>query len=381
MPPGLKRTHFYSFHVGKARMGEFAGFEMPLWYEGIIPEHMAVREAVGVFDVSHMGRVAVEGPDAGAFLNYVLTSDVRALRPGRSAYSLMCNERGGIIDDVVVLRRSGDAFLLVVNAANRSKDLGWLAKHAEGWDVAIRDLSDNVAMMAVQGPRALDVVEPLCDKPVSGLKWHSFTDACISGAEVLVARMGYTGEDGFEIYIWDVHVEEPEKALRIWDAVLEAGHEFGIRPCGLGARDTLRLEAGYRLYGADMDERTTPFEAGLSFAVDLDKGDFIGREALLEEAEEGPDKVLACITLLERGVPRHGHKVLDAGGREVGWVTSGTFSPLLKCGIALAYVRPELSEPGTELLVDLRARRARALVVKPPFYDPAKYGRKRRAGT
>ena len=381
MSPGLKRTHFYSFHIGKARMGEFAGFEMPLWYEGIIPEHMAVRETVGVFDVSHMGRVAVEGPDAESFLNYVLTGDISSLRPGRSSYSLMCDERGGIIDDVVVLRRSSDAFLLVVNAANRSKDLRWLAEHAEGRDVAIKDLSDDVAMMAVQGPKAQDVIELLCDKPVSGLKWHSFTEAHISGTKVMVARMGYTGEDGFEIYIWDAPVESPEKALRIWNTILEAGRDFGIRPCGLGARDTLRLEAGYRLYGTDMDENTTPFEAGLSFAVDLGKEGFIGREALLKEAEKGPDKVLVCLKLVEKGVPRHGYKILRADGHEAGWVTSGTFSPLLKCGIAMAYVRPELSEPGTELLVDLRARRARAVVVKPPFYDPAKYGRKRRAGT
>jgi len=186
----LRRTHFYAFHVGRARMGEFAGFEMPIWYEGIIPEHMAVREAVGVFDISHMGRMAVEGPDAEALLNYVLTSDISPLGPGRSSYSLMCNERGGIIDDVVVLRRSDDAFLLVVNAANRSKDLKWLVEHARGRDVAIRDLSDDVAMMAVQGPKARDVIEPLCDRPISGLKWHSFTDARISDSEVLVVRMG-----------------------------------------------------------------------------------------------------------------------------------------------------------------------------------------------
>ena len=374
-----RRTQLYAFHAGRAKMTEFAGFEMPLWYEGIIPEHMAVREAVGIFDVSHMGRLLVEGPGAEAFLNYVTTNDVSALRPGRSQYSLMCNEAGGIIDDVVVLRLAEERFLLVVNAANRDKDMAWLRKHAEGHDVSIKDLSDEVAMVAVQGPRALDVLSALTDLELGRLRWHEFTEGEVAGTRALVARMGYTGEDGFELYIWDATLERPEKALAVWEAILEAGREHGIKPCGLGARDTLRLEAGYCLYGPDINERTTPIEARLDYAVCFGKGAFIGREALEEQASRGPGRLRACLKLLERGVPREGYPVLASDGREVGRVTSGTFSPLLRCGIAMAYLPPELAEPGTELLVGLRGRRARAVVVEPPFYDTNKYGRKRKA--
>ncbi len=360
-------------------MVEFGGFEMPLWYEGIIPEHMAVREAAGIFDVSHMGRFLVKGPGAEPFLNYVTTNDVSALKPGQSHYSLFCNERGGIVDDVVVLRLAEDSFLLVVNAANRAKDMVWLKKHAGGASgkVELADISDQVAMMAVQGPKALEVLQPLSSEDLSSLRWHTFLEAEVAGARALVARMGYTGEDGFELYIWDAPVEAPEKALKVWEAILEAGEPLGLKPCGLGARDTLRLEAGYCLYGSDIDEGTTPIEAGLSLAVKFEKGPFIGREALEEQAAKGPGRVRVCLKLLERGVPRAHQPVLDAGGREVGHITSGTFSPILKRGIAMAYVPPELAEPGTELYVALRARRAKAVVVKPPFYDPSKYGRKR----
>jgi len=372
-----RRTQLFPFHAQRAKLVEFAGFDMPLWYEGIIPEHRAVREAVGLFDVSHMGRILVEGPGAEAFLNYVLTSDISGLEMGRSRYSLMCNERGGIVDDVVVLRTAEDAFLLVVNAANRAKDMAWLRQHGTPYGVRITDLSDQVAMMALQGPRAEAVLAELTDADLRGLRWHSFTDAEVAGVRTLVARMGYTGEDGFELYVWGATPEEPEKALSVWEALLEAGSAFGIKPCGLGARDTLRLEAGYRLYGQDMDEQTTPYEAGLEFAVDLAKEDFLGKAALAEQAERGPGRKLACLRLLERGVPRAGFPVLDAGGREVGYTTSGTFSPLLKCGIAMAYLPPELAKPGAEVLVAIRKRRARALVVEPPFYDPEKYGRKR----
>ena len=379
MTGGLKRTHFHAFHAGRAELGEFAGFEMPLWYEGIIPEHMAVREAVGLFDVSHMGRISVEGPDAEALLDLVLTNDISGLEVGRSLYSPMCDGEGGMVDDVVVLRLSEERFLLVVNAANRSKDLAWLNKHAEGHEVAVEDLSDRMAMMALQGPKALEVLQPLCDKALSGLKWHAFLEAEVAGAKALVARMGYTGEDGFEIYLPGVPLEEPDEALRVWDALLEAGKGFGIKPCGLGARDTLRLEAGYPLYGADLNEETTPLEAGLDFAVKLDKGPFIGRDALLKQAEEGPKRRLSCLKLVGKGIPRPGYPVLGPDGREVGRITSGTFSPILRLGIAMAYLPADLARPGAELTVVIRGRGVPAVVVEPPFYDPDKYGRKRKA--
>ena len=383
MECGGRKTQFWPFHAGRAKVTEFAGFCMPLWYEGIIPEHMAVREAVGVFDVSHMGRILLEGPGAEELLDLTTTNDVSSLKPGRSQYSLMCSEAGGIIDDVVVLRLAQESFILVVNAANRSKDLAWLEQHAKKVsDVTIRDLTSDVAMMAVQGPKSLDVLAALVEPDVelASLSWHEFSEGRLAGTNVLVARMGYTGEDGFEIYIWGARPDEPSKALEVWNAVLNAGREFGIRPCGLGARDTLRLEAGYCLYGPDINEQTTPVEARLDFAVKLGKGPFIGREAIEEQLSRGVGRLRACLKLLERGVPREGYPVLDGSGHEVGRVTSGTFSPLLKCGIAMAYLSPpELAEPGTELYVALRGRRARAVVVEPPFYDTNKYGRRRRA--
>ena len=379
-----ERTQLWPFHAKRARITEFAGYQMPLWYEGIISEHMAVREAVGVFDVSHMGRLLVEGPGAEGLLDMTTTNDVIGLEPGRSQYSLMCNQDGGIVDDVVVLRLAEERFLLVVNAANRAKDLAWLRGHAKGLggQVSIADLTGQVAMIAVQGPRALDVLTAVskAERPLRSLRWHEFTEGQVAGVSALIARMGYTGEDGFELYIWGATPGEPERALRAWEAILEAGRELGIKPCGLGARDTLRLEAGYCLYGPDINEQTTPVEARLDFAVKIEKGQFIGREAIRRQMLKGPRRLRACLKLLERGVPRQGYKVLDEVGREVGHITSGTFSPLLRRGIAMAYLPPELARPGLEVLVDLRGhRRARAEVVEPPFYDTSKYGRRRRA--
>ena len=373
----LRRTPLHGFHVKRARMTEFAGFEMPLWYEGIIPEHMAVREAAGIFDVSHMGRFLVEGPGAEAFLNYVLTNDVSALEPMSSHYSLLCNERGGILDDIFVLRLAEERFLLVPNAATREKDLAWLLRHSKGHDVRIKDISDQSALVAVQGPRALEVLNALSSVDLSGVPRYGLVETEIASVPVLASRTGYTGEDGFELYIWDASPEKPERALSVWGAILRAGEPVGLKPCGLGARDTLRLEAGYPLYGSDMDEHTTPLEARLAFAVKMDKGPFIGREALEAQMAEGVKRLRVGLRLVERGVPRAGMPVLDPDGREIGRITSGTFSPLLRCGIAMAYVPPELAEPGTELLVGLRGRRARAVVVKFPFYDKTKYGWKR----
>jgi len=375
-----KKTPLHVFHARRARMVEFAGFEMPLWYEGIIPEHMAVREAAGLFDVSHMGRLLVRGPGAEAFLNYALTNDVGALEPMSSHYSLLCNEKGGILDDIFVLRLAEDEFLLVPNAATRERDLAWLTEHAEGFDVRLEDVSDGTAMLAIQGPEALGILNALSSVDLASVPRYGLVETEVAGVPVLASRTGYTGEDGFELYIWGASVERPEKALRVWEALLEAGEPHGLKPCGLGARDTLRLEAGYPLYGADMDESTTPWEARLGFAVKLDKGPFIGRDALEAQLDRGIERIRTGLKLLERGVPRAGQSVLDEEGHDIGRITSGTFSPLLRRGIAMAYIPPELSEPGTSLLVALGRRRARAVVARFPFYDKTKYGWRRRRG-
>ena len=272
-----------------------------------------------------------------------------------------------------MLRLAEDEFLLVPNAATRERDLAWLTEHAEGFDVRLEDVSDETAMLAIQGPEALGTLNALSSVDLAGVPRYGLVETEVAGVPVLASRTGYTGEDGFELYIWGASVERPEKALRVWEALLEAGEPHGLKPCGLGARDTLRLEAGYPLYGADMDESTTPWEARLGFAVKLDKGPFIGRDALEAQLDEGVERIRTGLKLLERGVPRAGQSVLDEGGHDIGRITSGTFSPLLRCGIAMAYVPPESSEPGTELLVALGRRRARAVVVRFPFYDKTKY--------
>jgi len=362
-----RKTHLYEYHSAHGKITDFAGFSMPLWYKGIIKEHMAVRKGVGIFDVSHMGRVLISGPEAEEFLNYVTTNDVSSLKPLSAQYSTMCNEKGGIIDDFVVSRLKEDRFLMVYNASNREKDYAWLKKHSEGFNVEVKDVSDQIAMFAVQGPYAEETLQQLSTQNLSEVGRFKCTWTEISGCKIFASRTGYTGEDGFEIFVWDTSLEDPSKAVQVWNDILEAGEKFGIEPCGLGARDTLRLEAGMCLYGNDIDESTTPIEARISFVVKLNKGEFIGREVLERQKSEGVKRVRVGIRLAGRGIPRPGHKVL-VDGREVGSVTSGTLSPLLNVGIAMAYLPKELSEVGGEVEVNIRNRLVKGSIVKLPFY-------------
>jgi len=357
----LKRTAFHGVHkrLG-AKLVEFGGFEMPVQYGGILEEHRRVRESVGVFDVSHMGEVEVRGSGALAFVQSVTINDVSKLAEGRVQYSAMCYEEGGIVDDLLVYHM-GDRYMLVVNASNTAKDVTWLASHA-GNDVVLTDKSDQTALLAVQGPRSLDTLRKLTSVDLAALPYYHFTRGPVAGMDMLISRTGYTGELGFELYL----ASEPQAAEALWDAVMEAGQEFGIGPAGLGARDTLRLEMGFCLYGHDIDRTTNPIEAGLGWITRTDKGPFVGREAIVKMKGEGPARRLVGFALNDRAFPRQGY-VLRKDGTETGSVTSGTFSPTLDRGIGLGYVTRADAAPGTCITVSIRNREIPATVVPLPF--------------
>jgi len=363
----LKKTHLFSFHQANGKLTEFAGFSMPVWYKGIIVDHMAVRESVGIFDVSHMGRCLVSGPQAESFLNYVTTNNVSSLNPLSAQYTTFCNHNGGVKDDLVISKLEENSYLVVYNASNREKDYRWLKENSEKFDVKVVEVSDDIAMFAVQGPRAESTLQRISAQDLSGIKRFKCGWTEIEGCKTFVSRTGYTGEDGFELFVWDTSLQNPQKAFKVWNSILSAGASEGIEPCGLGARDTLRLEAGMCLYGNDLTEETTPLEAGLSFVVKFDKGDFIGKEALLKQREEGIKRKRVGIRLLGRGIPRPGQEVV-ADGKVVGQVTSGTFSPLLKVGIAMAYLPIDLSKEDTDVKVKIRGKLVDGKVVKLPFY-------------
>jgi len=374
----LKKTHLYEFHRQHAKMEPFAGFEMPLWYKDIKPEHLAVRNGVGIFDVTHMGRSIITGPDAEKFLNHVITNNIASLVPLDAQYSVMCNERGGIKDDFVVSRLEQEKFLMTYNAANREKDYNWLVQNAARFNAKIQDVSDNIALFAVQGPKAEKTLQKISSENLSQIARFKCGWTRLAGINTFVSRTGYTGEDGFEVYIWDTPLENPENAVKVWNTILQAGEEFGIQPCGLGARDTLRLEAGMCLYGNDIDEDTTPLEALLSFVVKFDKGDFIGKDALLKQKSEGVKKKRVGIRMLGAGIPRQHYEVFKDSAM-IGTVTSGTFSPLLEYGIAMAYVPSEHANTGDKIKVKIRDKMVDGEMVKFPFYDSTRYGYARKS--
>ncbi len=362
MSDDLQRTPLYDAHVQLGgKIVPFAGFAMPVQYPtGIRREHEAVRTAAGLFDVSHMGEFLVTGPDATDFVAWVTTNDPGALEVGDAQYSVMCHEDGGIIDDLLVYRLGEDRFRLVVNAANRAKDWKHCSAEAARFDVRLEDESDGVALIAVQGPRAQEILAPLCTDPIDPIGFYEFRQGHVAGAPCVISRTGYTGEDGFELYL------PGPRARAVWDALLEAGAPAGLIPAGLGARDSLRLEMGYALYGNDLDDETTPLEAGLGWLVKLNKDDFIGRDALARQKQEGPARRLRGFRLLERGFPRPGYDVLLEG--EVrGRVRSGTLSPTLGEGIGTTYL-PAVAGPGTDIAVLIRDAAVPAEVVSPPFY-------------
>ncbi|MBS7622910.1 glycine cleavage system aminomethyltransferase GcvT [Candidatus Bathyarchaeota archaeon] len=371
------KTQLFQYHVEHAHMFEFAGFQMPLWYEGIIPECLAVRKSVGAFDISHMGRIFVSGPDAEAFLNHLTTNNVAALKPNHAQYTLLCNSEGGIKDDLVIFKLEERPFLVVCNAGNRAKDLEWMTSNTGSYNVRIHEASNDVAMISVQGPRTARVLQSLCE----GVDLSSFIrfdcrPVKMAGQECILSRTGYTGEDGFEVCIMNSTPDKPGQALSLWSNILRAGRELGIKPCGLGARDVLRLEAGMSLYGHDITESTDPIEAGLDFVVKLEKGDFIGKEAILRRKDEGVKRKRIGLKVTGKGIPRAECRILK-NGRSVGVVTSGTFSPTLNTGIAIGYVQSMYSNMGERLSIEVHGRLLEAEVTGFPFYDPKLYGFRR----
>ncbi len=378
MTEPTQRTHLYRFHKQTGKMTLFAGFEMPLWYKGIIPEHMAVRNNVGIFDISHMGRTIISGSESEAFLNYVTTNNVSRLTPLCAHYSTMCNEQGGVKDDFVLSRLEPEKFFMVYNASNRKKDFEWLVQNSKSFKTKVEHVSDNIAMFAVQGPKAEQTLQKIANSNLSRIERFKCGWTKLEGATVFLSRTGYTGEDGFEIFVWETPLSNPAKAKKVWNAILKAGKEFGIEPCGLGARDTLRLEAGMCLYGNDIDENTTPLEARLGFVVKLKKERFIGKDALLKQKTEGVKRKRVGLRMLEKGIPRPHYEVWK-GNQKIGQVTSGTFSPVLECGIAVAYVPTEQAVENSTVMVKIRDKLAKAKVIRFPFYDSSKYGYRRQS--
>lgn len=365
--PDLMKTPLAERHeqLG-ARMVDFAGWYMPVQYRGIVEEHKTVRTEAGLFDLGHMGQLDVTGPDALAFLQYVTTNDVTLLDPGEAQYSLLLYPEGGVVDDIIVYRRpSGEGYFVVINAANNDKDTAWVLEQREkrqDLDVSIRNISDQIGMVAIQGPKAEQILQQLASSDLSEVKYFHAAEMEVDGAPCLVARTGYTGEDGFEVYC-------PIDATgEIWDRLMAVGEPVGLRPIGLGARDTLRLEAKMPLYGNEMSAEVNPLEAGLSFAVKLDKGDFIGRDALVKAKEAGLKRRLVGFKLTERGgVPRT-HYEVQVDGRKVGKVTSGTASPTLGENIGMALIERSAAGVGKPLQIVIRGRPVAAVQVKTPFY-------------
>lgn len=359
----MKTTPFTDIHIGLgAKMHEFAGYNMPIEYSGIIDEHLTVCNAVGVFDVSHMGEFWVKGPQALPFLQKVTSNNVAALTPGKVQYSCFPNEDGGIVDDFLVYCYEPEKYLLVVNASNMEKDWNWCVSHNQEGAI-LENASDHMAQLAVQGPKATEILQKLTPVNLSDIVYYNFVVGEFAGEpNVIISNTGYTGAGGFELYFY------PESAVKIWNAIFEAGKEAGIKPIGLGARDTLRLEMGFCLYGNDLDDTTSPIEAGLGWITKfVDGKNFINRPMLEKQKAEGTTRKLVGFEVIDRGIPRHGYELMNEAGEKIGVVTSGTMSPTRKIGIGMGYVKPEYTKLGTEIFISVRGKGIKAVVVKPPF--------------
>jgi aminomethyltransferase len=361
----LKRTPLHDRHVALgARMVEFGGWEMPVQYSGIADEHNAVRNAAGLFDISHMGEFEVKGKDALAFLQHVVTQDVAAIGEGQANYALLCRPDGGIVDDIFIYNLP-DGYLVVVNASNIEKDFAWMLDQIGGFDVVFTNISDRASMLALQGPKAEAILAKATDLDVANLPFHGVATGMLLGdIPALIARTGYTGEDGFELFVDD------DNAERLWDGLLKLGEGDGLKPCGLGARDSLRFEAGLALYGHEIADDINPYEAKLGWVVKLGKGGFVGHEALARIKQEGLRRKLAGFEMVGRGIARGGYEIRSADGAPIGFVTTGMPSPTLGKNLGLGYVPSELAAEGSEFDVIVRDKPVRARVVKTPFYKP-----------
>ncbi|HHY39460.1 MAG TPA: glycine cleavage system aminomethyltransferase GcvT [Clostridia bacterium] len=360
----LKKTPLYETHLKYGgKIIDFEGWALPVQFSSIIEEHHAVRKAAGLFDVSDMGEVEIKGKDAQALIEKLVTNRVSTMVDGQVRYSPMCNEKGGVVDDLLIYRFGPEHFMLVINAGNIDKDYNWIQKVASGFPGAtVRNISAETAELALQGPNSEKILKKLTDVDLSSIGYYYFVpEATVAGKKCVISRTGYTGEDGFELYC------APADAPALWDDILEAGQDLGCVPAGLGCRDTLRFEASMPLYGQEMDDDTTPLDAGLGRFVDLEKPDFIGKEALLKEKAEGLRKKLVGFEMVGRGVPRTGYPIVKDGER-VGYVTTGSFAPTLNKNLGLGFVRPDLSNVGTQIGVEIRGKSIPAVIVKKPFY-------------
>ena len=365
----MKTTAFTKYHIAAgAKMAEFAGYNMPIEFTGINDEHMAVRNGAGVFDVSHMGEIWVKGPKALDLLQRITTNDVSKLFDGKVQYSCMPNGHGGIVDDILVYRVDAETYMLCVNAANIEKDWNHICEQGRalgmeaGHGKELYNASDEICQLAVQGPLAMKVVQKMCAEPVEDMEYYTFKKMKVAGCDAILSITGYTGSGGCEIYVAN------EDGDKLWKALWEAGGEYGLKNIGLGARDTLRLEKGFCLYGHDIDDTTSPIEGGLGWITKFAEGkDLIDRALMEKQKAEGVTRKLVGFRMIDRGIPRHGYKIAAADGEEIGHVTSGTMSPCLKVGFGLGYVKPEYAKPGTEVAVVIREKPLRAEVVKIPF--------------
>lgn len=357
-----KKTALFDKHVSLgAKMVPFAGFEMPVQYSGVTEEHFAVREKVGIFDVSHMGQFFVEGPSAKDLLQYVTTNNVDALEDGKAQYSCLPNGNGGIVDDLIIYKMEDEKYFVVVNASNIEKDWNHISKYNEKFGAKLTNASDEMSLIAIQGPKATETLQKLTDTQLSDIPYYHFTVGTVAGvSDVIISNTGYTGSGGFEVYF------KNESAEKIWDSLTQAGDEFGLIPCGLASRDTLRLEKGFCLYGNDIDDTTSPLEAGLGWITKFDK-DFVDKEFLAKQKEEGVTRKLVGFEMQERAIPRHDYLVVDADGNEIGKVTSGTMSPMKSVGIGMAYVSKPHFKTGSEIFIQIRNKNVPAKVVKLPF--------------
>lgn len=361
----LRRTPLYEAHVKyKGKLVDYGGWELPVQYEGIIKEHNIVREKAGLFDVSHMGEIQVVGPGAEQFLQYLLTNNVEKMQDSQILYTFMCYPDGGVVDDLLVYRYSNTHYLLVVNAANVEKDYEWIKDNIKP-DVEVNNVSDNFALIAIQGPLAVEILQKISDIDLDTIKPFTFNRAVnIAGKEALVSRTGYTGEDGFEIYL------APDDAPFIWEEIMQAGGE-DIKPAGLGARDSLRLEAKLPLYGQEIDQDITPLEAKLGFAVKLDKPDFIGKDALVKQKENSLPRVLVEFEMIEKGIPRS-HYEVEKEGEKIGWVTSGLYSPTFQKNMGLALIKREFNQVGEIIEIIIRNKPVKAKIIENSFYNRKK---------
>ena len=359
----MKTTPFTAVHKAQgAKMHEFAGFEMPIEYTGIIDEHLTVCQGVGVFDVSHMGEFWVKGPQALNFIQQITSNDASTLTIGKAQYTCFPNDKGGIVDDLLVYYYEEEKYLLVVNAGNIAKDWDWCTAH-NPMGAILENASDQMGQLAIQGPKAQAVLQKLTTVDLASIPYYAFTTGSFAGCDsVIISNTGYTGAGGFELYFY------PQDGMKIWDAIFEAGAAEGIKPIGLGARDTLRLEMGYCLYGNDLDDTTSPIEAGLGWITKLVEGKNFPSRAIIEQQKAaGITRKLCAFELTEKGIPRHGYTIVDANGDSIGVVTSGTISPTLKKGIGMGYVQPAFAKVGTEICIQVRNKNLKAVVVKPPF--------------